>query len=368
MSSQRMSLTALILTCLLLSQDTTTVAQTSPASLPAMFSDNLLSDLTPLTSNASYYITNTLNNSQLVTRFESSKHCAYLSQTSLLTNILKNPTASSNSFESKKSFFSCLQVVELFCNPSLSNRFVASHSLFDCENYLVPSDYAGNLLADSNANPSFIKIVNLGTSNLQLAAVLSQFLDRFYLTNFGVVYSISSSASSEYDLIYYQQRAADLVYRLSVEGDYVLDFSYSLNDQRISSYLSKSPSNFLNFHPFIFCWITHVYSFQVVFLMLRCGEEIEFMNNYGGSLGLTVFTNVIAIYDSPQCLALANYYTNSMNLTQISNYQYMYKLVPFDSTVSSYSGFLSSITSAIKPNLTGWYQVNGQHNYTRVSF
>lgn len=92
--------------------------------------------------------------------------------------------------------------------------------------------------------------------------------------------------------------------------------------------------------------------------MLRCGEEIEFMNNYGANLGLTVFTNVIAIYDSPQCLAMANYYTNSMNLTQISNYQYMYKLVPFDSTVSSYSAFLGSITSAIKPNLTGSYQVS----------
>lgn len=236
-----MSLTALILTCLLLSQDTT-IAQTT-VNLPAMFSDNLLTDLAPLTSNVSYFITNTLNNSQLVTRFESSKHCAYLSQTSLLTNILKNPNSNSNSFESKRSFFSCLQLVELFCNPSLSNRFVASHSLFDCESYLVPSDYAGNLIADSNTNPSFIKIVNLGTSNLQLAAVLSQFLDRFYLTNFGIVYSISSSSSSEYDLIYYQQRAADLVYRLSVEGDYVLDFSYSLNDQRISSYLSQSPSN-----------------------------------------------------------------------------------------------------------------------------
>lgn len=94
----------------------------------------------------------------------------------------------------------------------------------------------------------------------------------------------------------------------------------------------------------------------VVFLLLRCGEESLFMQAYWSQI-YKYNINVIALYDSPQCLALVNSNNNqyqSLNSTQLAAQAYLYKLVAVD-TKNDFVSYGQTLQSMIYPNLTSNY-------------
>ncbi len=171
---------------------------------------------------------------------------------SLLSKILKNANYTRNSLESKRNYLSCDQVYELFCNPDITDKYVATHSLFDCEDYLFPSSNSWSSpdslkfqAFDSSSLTNLTKLIQLAPSAFQLSTVVSNFLQRYALRSYAIVYAESSSNDSLYDIAYYKQYAANLVYKLSADASFQLDFSYSLYDIRLGAALSsKNKSKF----------------------------------------------------------------------------------------------------------------------------
>jgi hypothetical protein len=99
----------------------------------------------------------------------------------------------------------------------------------------------------------------------------------------------------------------------------------------------------------------------VVLLLVRCGEEAAFMSNYSAQI-LAGSINVVAVYDSVQCAALVNYnavFMAGLTMSQMSSYAYLYKLVPYDSSLnaSNYANFTAKLTAVAKANLTDPYTV-----------
>jgi hypothetical protein len=210
---------------------------------PAMFSDNQITGFSALFANSSQFVDNQLANTALVDRFTSTKYCANLNQTtgSLLTQVLRNANYAANSFEAKHGFFSCEQVLELFCNPGVANKFVATHSVFDCLDFVQPVQSPFGLYQpdDTRSNNNATKIVTLAPTAFQLTAVLAAFMNRFTINTYAIVYAVSSvPGSMQTDLMFYQQLAANLAYKLSVSSAFTLGFSYSLSDPRIATALS----------------------------------------------------------------------------------------------------------------------------------
>jgi hypothetical protein len=204
-----------------------------------MFSDNQIAAYSALFANSSVYVDGILANPSLVDRYTSTKYCANLNQTtvSLLTQILKNADYEANSFESKRSYFSCKQMLELFCNPSVTDKFFATHTIFDCLDYLEPAgSVSAAFLPDVvpsggvSAYPNATKIVTLAPSTFQLSTVLSSFLARYSIYSYAIVYSTSANSNKKYDMLYYQQLASNLAYKLSIGSAFSLSFSYSLDD------------------------------------------------------------------------------------------------------------------------------------------
>lgn len=80
--------------------------------------------------------------------------------------------------------------------------------------------------------------------------------------------------------------------------------------------------------------------------------------------------NLIAIYDSPQCVSIANFAPTNLNSTQKSAYSYLYKLVPVDlqNDANAYSLKLQSIINPLT-NLQSNYlfevilYIESKHNY-----
>ena len=228
------------------------ISITPVTSQPAMFGDNLIAlDLSPLFSSTATYVNGILSNTSALNRFESDNYCAYLAQAtaSLLKQILNNPGYAANAFESKKNFFSCQQILELFCNPTVANKYVVTHSVFDCLDYLSPLSSGSYMVDPANSTyANWNKIVTLGPSTFQLSSVLANFLTKYSITHYAVVYASATTGSGvQFDLVYYQQLAANLIYKLSVQSSFYLDFSFSLYDQRVNSSLANNVNSITKF-------------------------------------------------------------------------------------------------------------------------
>lgn len=94
---------------------------------------------------------------------------------------------------------------------------------------------------------------------------------------------------------------------------------------------------------------------KVIFLVLRCGEEAIFMKLYWSQIN-AYGINVIAIYDSPQCLAVVNINNqfSTLNSTQLSTYKYLYKLVAVDIN-NDFVSYGNRLQSMIYQNLQNNY-------------
>lgn len=202
--------------------------------ISATFSDNLLTHLSPI-FNGSYNISFLLNNTS-VDRFEANKYCSSFDYKSIVYQIIYNSNYSHNAFESKTKHFPCEQLIELFCNPSISQKYLISHSLMDCEDFLNINS-AGNVPASSitdNKNSSAIKLVALSPTGAQIEACLTAIMRKFAINHYGIVYSDSITNT------YYPKLASMLNYKFSIDSDYVLEFSVGLSDSSIGDLLANS--------------------------------------------------------------------------------------------------------------------------------
>jgi hypothetical protein len=84
------------------------------------------------------------------------------------------------------------------------------------------------------------------------------------------------------------------------------------------------------------------------------------MSRFGAQV-LANSINVIAVYDSPQCAPLVNYnsMTQGLTLAESNAYERLYKLVPYDASLSdtNYDSLVDTLTRAIQANLTNQFTV-----------
>lgn len=91
--------------------------------------------------------------------------------------------------------------------------------------------------------------------------------------------------------------------------------------------------------------------FLVIFLLLKCGEERDFIKRYSSQINSNS-VNVIAIHDSPSCIQIDNYF-NAVNVADPAN-KFLYKLVSEDTNRLYYANYLEPIKQG---NLTSDIEV-----------
>ena len=99
-----------------------------------------------------------------------------------------------------------------------------------------------------------------------------------------------------------------------------------------------------------------VFSYPVLFLFLKCGEENDFMSSYYKVITSSKI-NVIAIYDSPTCLFTLNSAWSLLNVSGdlAASYSYLNRLVSVDTSMLNYA--TNSIQVQL-PNPTSVNQVS----------
>lgn len=221
----------------------------------AMFSDNFLNDFSSVFSmengsNSKLVVDSLFLNQSLLVRFESNKYCASPntnlinstgpSSTSILNSIIKYSNYSKNSFESKSKYHTCEQIIEYFCNPSVTNKILSSHSTFDCEDYLKADRNIGYIKDDNSSSNIYVnglKLVNLSPSVRQIEIVLTSIMNRFSLSHYAIVYADTNYLN---DIFYFKKFSANLVYKFSIDSSFTLDFSLPLNDSKIDTFLTPN--------------------------------------------------------------------------------------------------------------------------------
>ncbi len=84
-----------------------------------------------------------------------------------------------------------------------------------------------------------------------------------------------------------------------------------------------------------------------MFLLLKCGQEIEFVNAYSSAI-ITNSINVISVQDSVSCLSTANYFNLAINNSTLN----VFKMIPVDVSLIDYQSNINSLLSLITKNVT----------------
>lgn len=227
----------------------------------AMFSDSLVSNYRQLLKNSSFFIDNLLLNKSLADRYESESYCLSSSSSSsssasttsstgsLIKLLFQHSNYSKNSFESKIKYITCELVVEFFCNIETERKYIFSHSLFNCEDLIKPSSStsSGDVYmldngddVDLGGNNDLIRLINLSPSILQYEIAIKSFMNMYSLNRYGIVYSNSFTNLSSNDFLYYSMLAETLVYRLSADVSFTVDFSLPLYDLTLHTVLTSN--------------------------------------------------------------------------------------------------------------------------------
>lgn len=141
-------------------------------------------------------------------------------------------------------------MIELFCNTNTPVKYVVTHSAFDCGDLLNPNQTTYDLVSDDYSNDTtststnIMKVIYLSPTVQQIEISLKSFMNRYALTHYGIVYTNSylygsSSSWSVRAVNFYQQFAADLVYQLSNDLSFNLDFSVQLYDPTLPYILTS---------------------------------------------------------------------------------------------------------------------------------
>jgi hypothetical protein len=85
----------------------------------------------------------------------------------------------------------------------------------------------------------------------------------------------------------------------------------------------------------------------VVFLLLKCGQEIDFVNAYSSAI-ITKSINIISVQDSVSCLSTANYFSLAINNSTLN----VFKMIPVDVSLIDYQSNINSLLSLITKNVT----------------
>jgi len=226
---------------------------------PSMFSDiSILSEYKPIVSNISL-LNATLLNLNLINRFESSKNCSSISfvenqsvsssYSSFFSMVIANGAFNQtrNSLELSYKHLTCENSIELFCSNSFaSNKFVVSHSLFDCEDNLVAKASPYYFVPDLDLvyNRS-LKIINLAPSVSQLKATITALMNHFRLNTYAIVYAneqTESTANNQSSVPNrrFQSLAMSLVIKMSAEPMLQLVFSSHLHNPNLKSLLASA--------------------------------------------------------------------------------------------------------------------------------
>jgi hypothetical protein len=199
--------------------DTSLVAAQSLFSTNVSIIDNLL-------SNASLFLYEATTATNTTTA-----NCV-----SLYSLIVTHSNYTLNSLETKRKYFQCEEILELFCNQQLSNKTIFSHSLMDCEDILKASNQT-QLLTASNDNDASgaTTLISLSPSSSQVTACIYALMSAFSISKYAIVFSDDLPSSS------YAQMASNIVYKLSkMNKSFSLEFSLGLSDATLNNFLSNS--------------------------------------------------------------------------------------------------------------------------------
>jgi hypothetical protein len=154
---------------------------------------------------------------------------------------------SKNSLELNYKHLTCENSIELFCSNSFAlNKFIVSHSLFDCEDNFVAKEIPYSLVADEDlVNNRSLKVINLAPSVSQLQASIKALMNRFRLNTYAIVYTNepAESAFPNQSSVYnrrFQSLAMSLVFKMSDESMFQLAFSSHLHNPNLKSLLASS--------------------------------------------------------------------------------------------------------------------------------
>jgi hypothetical protein len=341
-----------------------------------MFSDiSILSEYKAIVSNQSL-LNETLLNLSLINRYESSKNCSSVSfvenqpmtssYSSFLSMVITNSAfnQSKNSLELNYKHLTCENSIELFCSNSFAlNKFIVSHSLFDCEDNFVAKEIPYSLVADEDlVNNRSLKVINLAPSVSQLQASIKALMNRFRLNTYAIVYTNepAESAFPNQSSVYnrrFQSLAMSLVFKMSDESMFQLAFSSHLHNPNLKSLLASSTldSKICGFYCLFIFLLLIFFPNEVLVLLTDCGQEVDFVEEYG-QVVREKRVNVITLYDSPTCIALLNYQTTKFNELIARNrtdFSFLYKMVPVDVafTEVNYAIYSSKLSQVIKANL-----------------
>ena len=244
----------------------------------AMFSEDSLIDYITMYSSSYYY--NLLSDSSRVIRFDLSRSCfsnplksklsapndyRYISSP-FISVIISNLNYISNSFEVSTKYYNCEHLFELFCNPSIKDRYLTTHSIFDCEDFFpifqssnnLDLFYLNNIMNISNnysinqniSKPNNgLKLFSLSVSSSQIEIALNTLINQYQIDCYAVVYS-TDTTSSDASYLMYQKLAANLVYKMSVNSNLKLQFSVSMNDPTLDTLLVNQSLNISEFFRF----------------------------------------------------------------------------------------------------------------------
>lgn len=244
---------------------------------PSMFSDiSILNEYKPIVANESL-LNATLLNLSLINRFESSKDCSSISfvasqpvtssYSSFLSIVMTNGAfnQTKNSLELSHKHLACENSIELFCSNSFaSNKFIVSHSLFDCEDNFAKLTPFFLVADDDLVNNQSLKVINLAPSVSQLQASIVALMNRFRLNTYAIVYinepteSAAGNQSSMFNRRF-QSLAMSLVFKLSAESLLQLAFSTHFHNPNLKSLLaSSSLDSKLSALNFFFTLLLHI--------------------------------------------------------------------------------------------------------------
>mgnify|MGYP003385313767 CR=1 FL=1 len=98
-----------------------------------------------------------------------------------------------------------------------------------------------------------MKIIYLSPTVQQVEIAVKSFMGQYSITHYGIVYTNSyltgsSASSSIRGVNFYQMFAAQLVYQLSADLSFNLDFSFQLNDPSIGLLLKPTIKRKITFN------------------------------------------------------------------------------------------------------------------------
>ena len=89
---------------------------------------------------------------------------------------------------------------------------------------------------------------------------------------------------------------------------------------------------------------------------MKCGAEADFVLKYANVI-VNSQVSLVAVYDSPQCAAMVNYYNSSTSVTR-NAFSFLYKLVPIDtSSQNNTTSYERALSRLVNRNLTSEHNV-----------